>query len=243
MRLPVSGRFLSYKGKRMFNRFYKAMDAMGYTHPIHPTQVNMPIGLVVGALVLVLAAIFSRKSHLAVSARHVVIVAFFFLILTAAAGVMDWMHFFSGVWLFPIKVKVWLAGFLFVLLALAIFAGGRLKPTSPILVGIYVLSFFTVVALGFFGSDLVFGGRTPPLPKQFHVGETVYGMNCCGCHPYGGNAIKPRRAVLGSDELNDLKTFVAWIRRPVPPMPPFPPERISDADAQQLYQYAKNLHD
>ena len=227
----------------MRDRFYKAMDAMGYTHPVHPTLVNMPVGLVVGALVLMLAAIVFRKSQLAVSARHVVIVALFFLILTAAAGVMDWLHFFSGVWLFPIKVKVWLAGFLFVLLVLAIFAGGRLEPTSPILVGIYVLSFFTVVTLGFFGAELVFGGRTPPLPKQFQVGETVYRMNCSGCHPYGGNVVKPRRAVLGSDELKDVKTFVAWIRNPQRPMPPFPPERISDADAQQLYQYVNNLHD
>jgi uncharacterized membrane protein len=227
----------------MLDGFYHALEAIGYTHPIHPTQVNMPIGLVVGALVLVLAAVCSKRAHLAVSARHAIIVAFFFLIVTAAAGVMDWMHFYSGVWLFPIKVKVVLAAFLFVLLGVAVFASERLKPTSPVLISIYVLSFFTVVALGFFGANLVFGGRTPPLPKQFHAGETVYRMNCCGCHPYGGNALKPRKAVLGSDKLNDFQTFVGWIRNPRAPMPPFPPERISDTQARQLYEYAKNLHD
>ncbi len=227
----------------MLDRFYQALETIGYTHPLHPTQVSMPIGLVVGALVLALAAVVLKKSHLAVSARHVVIMALFFLITTAAAGVMDWMHYYSGVWLFPIKVKVWMAGFLFVLLILALVPGGRLKPTSPILIGIYVLCFLTVTALGFFGANLVFDGRTPPLPPRFHVGETVYGMNCCGCHPYGGNAIKPRKAILGSDSLKDLKTFVGWLRDPSAPMPPFPPDRISDADAQQLYQYTNNLHD
>lgn len=227
----------------MLDRFYQALETIGYTHPLHPSQVSMPIGLVVGALVLVLAALVLKKSHLAVSARHVVIMALFFLIITAAAGVMDWMHYYSGVWLFPIKVKVWLAGFLFVLLILASIAGERLKPASPILIGIYVLSFLTVTALGFFGADLVFDGRTPPLPPQFHVGQTVYSMNCSGCHPYGGNAIKPRNAVLGSDRLKDLNTFVRWLRGPFPPMPPYPPDRISDADAQQLYQYTINLHD
>ncbi len=227
----------------MLDGFYHALEAIGYTHPIHPTQVNMPIGLVVGALVLALAAVLSKKAHLAVSARHVVIVAFFFLIVTAGAGLMDWLHFYSGVWLFPIKVKVVLAVFLFFLLGAAVLAGGRLEPTSPVLISLYVLSFLTVVALGYFGANLVFGGRTPPLPQQYHAGETVYRMNCCGCHPYGGNAIKPRKAVLGSDKLDNFPKFVGWLRDPRAPMPPFPPERISDAQARQLYQYVKNLHD
>jgi uncharacterized membrane protein len=227
----------------MFDGFYRALYGLGYTHPVHPTQVNMPIGLVVGALVLALAAVIFKKAHLAVSARHVLVVALVFTIITAAAGFVDWMHFYDGVWFFPFVVKVWLAGLLFVLLVLGIVLGGRLKPTSPILLSIYVLSFFTVVALGFFGADLVFGGRTPPLPKEFHAGETVYRMNCCGCHPYGGNAFYPRKAVLGSDKFNDLQTFIGWIRDPRRPMPPFPPARISDAEAQQLYLYGKNLHD
>jgi uncharacterized membrane protein len=227
----------------MLDSFYQALDAIGYTHPIHPTQVNMPIGLVVGALVLGLVAVILKKSHLAISARHAVLVALFFLIITIVAGVMDWLHFYSGVWLWVIKVKVGLACFLFFLLVLAAVLGGKLKPTSPILIGIYFLSFLTVVALGDLGADLVFGGRTPPLPQKYHVGETVYSMNCSGCHPYGGNALSPRKAVLGSDKLNDLNTFLDWIRGPRAPMPPFSPERISDADAQQLYEYAKNLHD
>ena len=227
----------------MLDGFYRALHALGYTHPVHPTQVDMPIGLVVGALVLVLAALVLRRPQLAVSSRHVVIVALIFLVITAAAGVADWMHFYSGVWLFPIKVKVGLAGLLFVLLALAAILGGRLKPTSLILIGLYTLSFFTVVVLGYLGADLVFGGRTPPLPEKFHAGETVYRMNCCGCHPYGGNSVSPREAVLGSDQLNDFATFIGWIRGPASPMPPFPPDRISDVEARQLYEYVKNLHD
>lgn len=227
----------------MFNAFYRALYAIGYTHPIHPTQVSMPIGLVVGALVLALGAIVFKRSDLAVSARHVMIVALVFFFIAAGAGVVDWMHFFHGVWFFPVKVKVGLATFLFVLLVLGIILGGKLKPASPILIGIYALSFFTVAGLGFFGADLVFGGRTPPLPKQFQAGEMVYRMNCSGCHPYGGNAIAPRKAVLGSDKFDNFKTFVDWIRAPRPPMVPFPKTGISDADAQQLYEYGKNLHD
>ncbi len=227
----------------MLDSFYQALADLGYNHPVHPTQVNMPIGLVVGALVLGLAAILLKKSHLAVSLRHIMTVALFFLLLTMAAGVMDWMHFYSGVWLPVIKIKVGLACFLFLLMVLAVILGGKLKPTSPILITIYLLSFVTVVTLGYFGADLVFGGRTPPLPKQVSAGQTVYAMNCCGCHPYGGNAIAPRKAILGSDKLTDLKTFLGWIRNPRFPMPPFPPERISDAKAGQLYRYATNLHD
>ncbi len=227
----------------MFDSFYRALYALGYTHPVHPALVSMPIGLVVGALVLALAAVVFKKSELAVSARHVMVVALVFAFIAAAAGVVDWMHFFHGVWLFPIKVKVGLASFLLVLLVLGVIFGGKVEPTSPVLVSIYVLSFFTVVGLGFFGANLVFGGRTPPLPKQYQAGEMVYRMNCSGCHPYGGNVIAPRKAVLGSDKLDHFKTFLDWIRSPRPPMAAFPKAVISDADAQELYQYAKNLHD
>lgn len=228
----------------MFNGFYHALNAIGYNHPIHPALVSMPIGLVVGAFVLLLAAIVFRKPNLAVSARHVMILAFLFLIVTVAAGVVDWMHFYSGVWLFPIKVKVGLASLLFVLMVLAIILGAILKkPTSSIVVVVYALCFFTTVGLGYFGGNLVFGGRTLPLPAKYHAGQTIYSMNCSGCHPYGGNAIKPRSAILGSDKLDTLPKFVHWLRNARPPMPKFLPSRISDAQAQQLYQYLTHLHD
>ena len=48
----------------MFNQFdavYNLLAKLGYTHPIHPTEVHMPIGLVVGALVFIyIAVIFNR---------------------------------------------------------------------------------------------------------------------------------------------------------------------------------------
>ena len=35
----------------MFNFVYEFLARLGYTHPIHPTEVHMPIGLLVGALI------------------------------------------------------------------------------------------------------------------------------------------------------------------------------------------------
>jgi uncharacterized membrane protein len=34
----------------MFNSVYEFLGKIGYHHPIHPTEVHMPIGMVVGAL-------------------------------------------------------------------------------------------------------------------------------------------------------------------------------------------------
>lgn len=225
----------------MLNAFYRAMEAIGYNHPVHPTQVNMPIGLVVGALVLALAGVLVKKPPLSSAARYSIAVAFFFVIVTVAAGVMDWLHYYSGVWLFPIKVKVGLATFLFFLLGGAILLGRRSNGASAALIAVYVVAFFTVVTLGYFGANLVFGGRTPPAASRYKAGEEIYRLECSGCHPYGGNAISPDDHVIGSDKLRTPDIFFSWIRNPRAPMPPFPPKRISDGQAKELYDYASQL--
>ena len=107
----------------MFDFVYEFLARLGYTHPIHPTEVHMPIGLVVGALVFAYVAAIFKRRKLEPAARYCIILAFIWIFPTMLFGYMDWQHFYSGAWLFPIKVKLTLATILPTLLLIAIFHG------------------------------------------------------------------------------------------------------------------------
>ena len=47
----------------MLDAIYHFLNELGYHHPIHPTEVHMPIGLVVGALVFALVAGLFRRGY------------------------------------------------------------------------------------------------------------------------------------------------------------------------------------
>jgi cytochrome c553 len=78
-------------------------------------------------------------------------------------------------------------------------------------------------------------------------GAEIFNANCSGCHPNGGNTIIPNLPLQGAPQLADYDSFLAYIRHPTMPngspgpMPAFPPERISDEQARNLYQYLESL--
>jgi hypothetical protein len=205
----------------------------------------MPIGLVVGALFFGFAALIWKRPLLGLSARHCLVLAWLFVFPAVLFGFMDWQHYYHGVWLFPIKVKIGLASFLFVVLStglILIFKG--LGESKAILV-IYILAFFTVVFLGYFGGRLVFAGRSPGAGKSFEAGRKIFHANCSACHPQGHNAIIPTMPIRGSEKLANFQTFNDFIRRPrLPsgapgPMPNFPYTKISRHEARFLFDYLR----
>jgi cytochrome c553 len=78
-------------------------------------------------------------------------------------------------------------------------------------------------------------------------GAEVFNANCSSCHPNGGNTIMPNLPLKGAPQFADYDSFLAYIRHPtIPngspgPMPAFPPERISDEQARNLYQYLESM--
>jgi hypothetical protein len=86
------------------------------------------------------------------------------------------------------------------------------------------------------------GYQRQPYQRQ-GPGEEIFREDCRGCHAQGGNLINPNLPLRGSRELADFNTFLAYIRNPTMPngsggpMPAFAPERISDEEAKDLYQY------
>jgi len=230
----------------MFDALYAFLDKIGYLHPIHPAMTHMPIGLVVGSLFIGATALALSRPPLARSAYHTLVLAFIFWFPTVAFGLMDWQRYYGGAWLFPIKMKLILASVLFVLLVIGVWVGYREQRRAGWLLPIYVLCFMTVTALGYFGGQLVYGGRTPRGSAEFRPGELVFDSNCSGCHAHGGNTILPNFPLRSAPQLAKLEDFRRFIRDPsLPsgtkgPMPAFPTARISDQQAHQLYEYIRH---
>ncbi len=228
----------------MFDVVYQALAAIGYSDPLHPPLTHLPIGLVVAALTLWLGSLLWRRyQSWGLSARHCLILAWLFIFPTVFLGYLDWQHYYYGVWIFPIKAKIALSGFLFVLLSIGVILilGG--KGESRVLPVIYALGFITVVALGYFGGHMVYGGRTRATPAEFRTGMTVFDAKCSACHPNGGNLILPKFPLRGSPYLESSNNFISFLRNPrLPngaqgPMPAYPPLKISDQEAKELYFY------
>ena len=225
----------------MIGDFYNILNTLGYHHPFHPTMVHMPIGLVIGALILALVARIFRRDRLLLTPRHLIILALFLVFPTMLLGIMDWQHFYGGASVPPFKVKLIATPILTVLLGLAVFLGRRYGSTSMKVLPVYFLCFCAVVVLGYFGGQLTYSGRTIRGPEKYMAGQKIFSTYCTTCHPGGGNTLAPNRPLLHSPLLRNQEFFTMWIRHPASPMPAFPPDRISDAQAKALYDYIQHV--
>lgn len=224
-----------------FDIVYRSLAKIGYTHPIHPTEVHMPIGLVVGALVFAVTATVFKRERLAMTPRHCVILAFLWVFPTMLFGFMDWQHFYGGAWLFPIKVKLTVAPTLAFLLLVSILMARKYGATSFRVLPLYGICFCLVVTLGYFGGQLVYGQKLTTSTPRYEAGEKLFTAKCASCHPNGGNVIDPSKPIKGSPMLQDLNTFVAWLRHPKAPMPTFSASTLSREECRELFAYIKNV--
>ncbi len=231
----------------MFDFLYDLFQRVGYTHPLHPPLTHMPSGLVVAATVFGWAALASGRRTLYASARHCATLALLFAVPAILLGYADWQRYYGGALLWPIKMKLGLATVLFVLLCLAAVLGWRRDTPTRGLLATYTAAFFMVVGLGYFGGQLVFGGATPPATQETAAGGKIFEARCSGCHPNGGNVIRPNLPLRRAPQLASEDTFRRFLRDPrLPdgsqgPMPVFSPQTISDQDVQALYQYVQQL--
>ena len=225
----------------MIDAFYQLMNRMGYHHPVHPTEVHMPIGLIVGAFIFAAIALFLRRHSLEKTPRFCLILAFIWVFPTILLGVMDWQHFYAGGWILPIKVKLITAPILVVLLALSLYLGKKFGAASAKVLPVYLLCVLAVVVLGYFGGQLTFGGMTIEGPAQFRPGQQIYEVSCAACHPNGGNVVDPSKPLLNSPLLTNQQTMQFWLNHPAAPMPAFPESSLPPAKVQELYAYISNV--
>lgn len=235
----------------MFESIYTSLEKIGYAHPLHPTLIHVPVGLVIGAFVFGLLAWLFRRSTLSQTAYHCTILALVGLFPAAIFGYMDWQYHFAGAWLFPIKVKLILAGVLLILLLIALTFGRHpdRKPQSA--VGIYLLCLLTVIALGYFGGELVYGKKAPSLKVEeglVQEGSIVFSQKCSACHYTdriekrigpGLKGLFKREKLLASGLPATEANVRNQLKRPVGTMPSF--AELPDEKLEALIAFMKTL--
>ena len=239
----------------MIDALYGFLKNLGFSDPLHAPIVHAPIGLVMGALVFFIVAIVFKRKQLVLTARHVSILALVFAFPSILFGVFDWIHFYHAKMIPAIQIKMGLAAALVVLLSLGIFLGGRTKPITAAMMAIYGLSFIMVVALGYFGATLVYGGFSPasspassaasssPAPAGFAAGKALFEANCRACHAGGGNSLVASLPIKGSKRMSDLCSFGGFLRAPAMPggksgdMPAFGQDALADGQVKDLYAF------
>jgi uncharacterized membrane protein len=222
---------------------YQFLAILGYTHPIHPALVHVPIGSVVAAFVFGVIGLVFKKQTVGRAAYYATALAFVSLLPATLFAVTDWLRYFGGAWLFPIKIKVILASVLTLILLIEIVTGRRDTGATARGVVISFLCILTVAGLGYFGASLVYSGAPRAPTKELEEGQRIFTTDCRFCHPLGGNVVRPDLPLLGAPELSDPKTFTEYIRNPLNPdgtkgmMPRFAPSKISDQQLKVLRNY------
>ncbi|CAB5160666.1 hypothetical protein D3OALGA1CA_5579 [Olavius algarvensis associated proteobacterium Delta 3] len=244
----------------MLDAIYNALQSVGYTHPVHPFVVHVPIGMVVAVFLFGLGAWIFKKPVLAQTARHCSMLAVLFLPLAIVAGLMDWQYHYHGSWLTPIIVKMVLAGLLIAALGTAAFRGISKNIEIKRLIPLYFFCFLLVIGLSFFGGELVYGARGTTTPAKHtrapvassgslvEQGADVFAKRCAFCHLTDSRKAKIGPGLQGLYQRKSLpvsKRSVTEenIRRqltaPVKNMPSFPD--LSQKEVRSLIVYIETL--
>ncbi|MBY0357296.1 MAG: c-type cytochrome [Candidatus Obscuribacterales bacterium] len=72
-------------------------------------------------------------------------------------------------------------------------------------------------------------------------GKKVFQQHCSRCHFGGGNLVKPLKSVAGSEKLDNLLVFKAYLAAPPGHMPSYENVVNDEAVLRALYDYCKTL--
>jgi uncharacterized membrane protein len=236
----------------MLNWIYETLARIGYHHPLHPAVTHIPVGLVMGAFIFALTAwIFNRES-LSQSAKHCIILALLAVPPVALLGFMDWQHFYAGSSLPPIRIKMMLAPTLALLLLVAWGISRKENRNMSPRIVVYGLCLVTVIALGFFGGELVYGVRgeataSADTPAVRRGGE-LFSSRCSLCHFADKSDTKIGPGFKGLFKRDQLpvsqkpvteEAISNQLKSPVGKMPAFPD--LSPEQIKELIAYLKTL--
>jgi uncharacterized membrane protein len=235
----------------MFDFIYQTLEIIGYTHPIHPAITHVPVGLTIGGFVFDIAARFLKRPALAQTAGHCMALALISVIPTVFLGYLDWQHFYGGTWFFPIKMKLSLAGLLLIFLSMVLVLGLRPEKNSKLIVLVYAFCLATVLGLGYFGGEMVYGSKTAKsdiIEGPAVEGARIFDESCSICHYTDKTETKIGPGLLGlftleSMPISGLPVSDANIRRqlktPLQDMPSF--SDLPEKDIIALIAHLKTL--
>ena len=235
----------------MIEYIYQTLARIGYTHPLHPPATHLPAGLIIGAFIFALVAWIFNRSNLAQTARHCFILALIMAVPTILLGILDWQYRFGGAYLFEIKMKLALGAILLVLLLVAVVYAALAGAFTKTVMAVYALCMLTVVGLGYFGGELVYGTKTPAAAEttgSAAEGAQVFSQNCSVCHHTDSIAIKVGPGLKGIFKQDKFpvsglavsdENFRKQLKTPFGKMPPF--GQLSDEQVNALLNYLKTL--
>ncbi|WP_300671184.1 DUF2231 domain-containing protein [Desulfoluna sp.] len=141
----------------MVEFIYGLLENVGFLHPLHPAATHIPMGLVMGALIFRMAAVFTSMKDLARTGYRCAVVGLLGLPPTAILGWMDWQHRYGGEWEFLIGLKMVLALTLLVILILIVALDDPETPKPDLRSLLYFLGLLNAIGLGFSGGELIYG--------------------------------------------------------------------------------------
>jgi uncharacterized membrane protein len=140
----------------MIESIYAALAKVGFTHPLHPILVHVPMGMIIGMFIFSLLGLTWKKGYLLQTAYHCSVLALAFIIPVILAGLMDWQHSLNGEWKTLIIVKMVLSCILTILLIYAVIIRNRGASPRHLFL-IYALCLACAGGLGYSGGQLVYG--------------------------------------------------------------------------------------
>lgn len=140
----------------MIEQLYAFLEMVGFTHPLHPMMVHVPMGMVIGAVIFCLLGVQFKKTSLILTAHHCAVLALVFILPVIITGMLDWQQFLAGEWDVLIIIKMVLGLVLTALLALAVFQQRAGASNKKMLI-FYFLCLAVTAGLGYSGGELVYG--------------------------------------------------------------------------------------
>jgi uncharacterized membrane protein len=140
----------------MIDKFYGLLASVGFTHPLHPIIVHIPIGMIVGMFIFSLLGLKWNQENFFKTAYYCSVLALVSIFPVILAGIMDWQYRLNGDWMTLIIVKMILSAILTLLLTYAVII--RNKGASPKhLFVVYALCMLCAGGLGYAGGELAYG--------------------------------------------------------------------------------------
>ena len=141
----------------MTEMIFGFLEAIGFTHPVHPAFTHIPMGMGIGAVVFRLLSLTSQFKFLGRTGYHCIVLGLLGVFPTVFTGYLDWIHRYGGDWEFLIILKMFLAMVLTGLF-LAIFIMD--KPDDPKMdrnTLLYLIVVLVSIGLGYSGGELQYG--------------------------------------------------------------------------------------
>ena len=242
----------------MGSKLYALLSSMGYHHPLHPALTHLPVGLTSASFIFLVLSYLFRNPKYAQTSMHCVVLAILAAIPTMVFGYFDWQHFYGGVLIFPIKMKLGLAFLLLILLLVTISISRRNEEKkSSLRVLFHLLSLVVVIGLGYFGGELVYGKKNVSTQsisenraetESVVAGKDLFEKNCSFCHFTDSTDTKVGPGLKGLFKREKMpvsgwavtpKDVQRQLKTPFDQMPPF--DHLSDAEIIALTDFLQTL--